>query len=492
MKNEYFESDEFKEILEKYEASEQQGTTCYFDAEDFVDIADHYLLSERPDEALSCINMGLVIHPNDEELLSTKSGAYIFMHMFEEAREIVSELSDNDTNVIYQRAQLKYAIDNDIQAAEEIFSDWLESEEEASKFDTEEERNDRIRDAYLHIITSFVELRGPEYDDELVKRWIEEYYARFSPLGSSEFDLILADMVRNEGFTDMTEKIYTSLLEYDPYINYGWIVLGAAQVMNGHFKEALESAEFALAIEPDNSDAILNKAHAYYSMNEREKALPYFERFLSKIDDGNQYLPYALCLATCNRADEAIIYCEKANEHVLIHRDQTDYYVQANYELAEAYMACNEGEKALESIERSLEIYPDDVDFLLLHATILLSSDEIQKCIDSFIKAVQCAKDKIWVTCSISLRFIFYKQYDTSLQIIDTCETYGTDNPSYRMVSGYRALVYMHKGDVDNFMSNLQQACQECPDVLQNLFNGVFPDTVEPKDYYEYLLNNPF
>jgi len=492
LKNDYFDSKEFKEILEKYEASEEQGTTCYFDAEDFVDIADYYLLGDRPDEAIVAIDMGLGIHPNDDELLSTKSGAYIFMHRFEDAKEILSQLTDNDTNVIYQRAQLKYAIDNDVQGAEETFSDWLDSEEEAAKFDSEEERNDRIRDAYLHIITSFVELRGPEYDEELVKRWIEEYYARFAPLGSSEFDLILADMVRNEGFTDMTEKIYTSLLEYDPYINYGWIVLSAAQVMNGHFQEALESAEFGLAIEPDNPDAILSKAHAYYSLGDKEKALPYFEQFLAKIDDSNQYLPYALCLATCGRTEDAIIYCEKAEEHVQLHREQTDYYVQANFELAETYMACSETKKALESIGHSLEVFPQDVDFLLLQATIYLASEDIEKCIGSFCDAVTYAKDKIWVTCSIALRFIFYKQFDISLQILDTADTYGTDHPSYRMVSGYRALAYMHKSDVDNFMSYLEKACKECPDVLQNIFAGVFPDNVKPKDYYEYLLNNPF
>ena len=36
----YFESDEFKEILSRYETARQAGETPYFDPEDLTDIAE--------------------------------------------------------------------------------------------------------------------------------------------------------------------------------------------------------------------------------------------------------------------------------------------------------------------------------------------------------------------------------------------------------------------------------------------------------------------
>lgn len=491
MRNDYFNSDAFKEILDKYEASEEQGTTCYFDAEDFVDIADFYLLSDRPEDAVRVIDHGLAQHQDDEELKSTLSGAYIYMHRYDEAREIVETLNPDEGNIMYQRAQLTYAIDKDIPLAEEIFTDWIAVEEEESKYDKEEERGERIRDAYLHVLTSFIELCDEKYDEELVKRWVEEYYARFAPLGAYEFDLVLADLVRNENMADMVEKIYTSILEYDPYVNYGWTVLSTAQIINGHYQEALDSIEFALAIDPNNLDALLNKAHALYSLGNKHDALPLFERFLNEIDDVNQYLPYALCLISEQREEEAFPYLQKTEENVLLHKDNVEFYAQVNYELAEAYISLSKLENALACVKRIIEIIPDDEDSLLLKGTIHLLLFEFDECVRCFTLCIRYARDKIRMTCTIALRFLWHNQNELGLKILDTAETYGSDDPSYRIINAYRAYAYMQMGNIEEFLSCIKQACEECPDVVAEIFYDKMPATVKPEEYYKWLVEHP-
>lgn len=493
MRNDYFESDEFKSILEKYEASEKQGIPCYFDAEDFMDLADNYLLADRPDDTLRVLELAEKQHPNNDDIQCVKSGTLIYLHRYSEAREIINSISsDNNGNALYQRAQLAYALDKDVDTAEELFTDWIEFEENASKHDAEEDRQFRLRDAYLHVLTSLIELSDGGYDEEIVKRWVEEYYARFSPLGGNDCDLSLADMVRNEGLSDMVEKIYASLLEYDPYINYGWTVLSAAQVVNGHYKEALESVEFALAIDPENMDAILNKAHAYYSTGEKDKALPLFEKFLAKYPDPNQYLPYAVCLITQNRGNEAEPYLKESEEFVLLHKEHEDYYCQSNYELAEAYLSILNLERALDCIHRTLDVCPKDADCLLLEGTIHLANNDIHNCIMSFTSCIRNAVDKVMATCSISLRFILQGQEQIALQILDTADEYGSSEPSYRFVSAHRALAYLQMHNIDEFLKYFKQASEECPDMLQTLFYDKFPSTVEPKDYYNYIVSHPF
>jgi len=491
LRNDYFNTDEFNAILNKYEASEEQGTTSYFDAEDYVDIADFYLLSERPEDAMKVLDVGLSLHKNDESLLSTKSGAYIYMHLFEDAKSLLDTLDADDPNVLYQQAQLAYAIDNDVAKAEELFSEWIEKEEDDSKFDNKEDREDRIRDAYLHVITSFLELCEGEYDEEVIKRWVEEYYARFAPLGKYECDLVLADMIRSEGMTDMVEKIYTSLLEYDPYINYGWTVLSASQVMNGKFNDALESADFALAINPDDLDAKLNKAHAYYALGQKDKALPLFEYYINETNDANQYLPYAISLITQGRTEEARNYLAKAEEYIEFHKGNPEYYAQTFFEMAESFYAINDLDKAESCITKTLSMYPDDIDYLLLDGSIQLAKKDYDKCIKSFVRCVEKAKDKVMISCHIAFRFILMEQEDIAIQILDSTTTYGEDAPSARIVSAYRALAYCQMGKTEEFLNYMKQACDECPDAVEVLFYGRFPETIAPKDYYKYIINNP-
>lgn len=491
MKNDYFNSEEFKLILEKYEASEQQGSACYFDAEDYLDIADYYLIMDRPTDAIRAIDVGESLHNDNEDLKGVRSGAYIYMHRFEEAREVLSELSQNEPSIIYQRAQLAYALDYDTDTAEELFTEWIETEEKASGHDSKEEREDRLRDAYLHILTSFIELRGEKYDEELVKRWVEEYYARFAPLGSNEWDLVLADMVRNEGLTDMVEKVYSSLLEYDPYLNYGWTVLSASQVMNGHYQEAIESADFALAIDPENVDATLNKAHAQYALGNKEQALGLFEKYLNSVEDVSQYLPYAICLISKDRIAEAEMCLDKFEEFVVLHKDQKEYFAQSNCEMAEAYITMFQFENAKRCVLRALELFPHDPECLLLQGTALLLNEELDKCISSFTECVKYSDDKVFAIVNIALRFIFQGQEDVAIQLLETTEQFGSRFSSYRTVSAYRALAYYQKQDTEKFLANLEQACKECPDTLKMLFFGKFPETVQPHDYYKYVVDNP-
>lgn len=491
MRNDYFKSEEFKKILEKYEASEEQGKTCYFDAEDFEDIADHYLFQDRPEDAVAAIRHGLSLHHDDEDLLSTLSGAYIYMHKYAEAREIIETLDPDEGNVMYQRAQLAYALDHDIERAEEIFTDWIEHEEKSCAHSSEEERGDILRDAYVHIITSFVELKDEDYDEELTKRWMEEYYARFAPLGSYDSDLALADLARNENMADMVEKIYTSILEYDPYINYGWVVLSTAQLMNNHIHEALDSLEFALALEPDNEDAILNKAHALYTLGQRDQALPLFEKFLAEIDDPNQYLPYAICLIGANREQDALAYLAKADENILLYIDNKEYFAEINFELAEAYLSISELEKSLNCIQRTLSLFPNDKDTLLLKGTVHLVKQEFEDCFNAFQKSINFSEDKVMTICDVAIRFIWNNQCDIALQLLETTEKFKNSFASYRVVSGYLAYAYLQMEDLENGLEYLKVACKECPDALERIFASKMPPTVRPEDYYDWLTNHP-
>ena len=60
---EYFNSEEFQEILENYEASINVGSNPFMDADDLVDLADYYSWQADDDKAEQAIDYALELYP---------------------------------------------------------------------------------------------------------------------------------------------------------------------------------------------------------------------------------------------------------------------------------------------------------------------------------------------------------------------------------------------------------------------------------------------
>ena len=60
---EYFKSEEFQEMLERYEASMNAGDNPFMDADDLVDIADYYSWKDQEEKADGAIDYALELYP---------------------------------------------------------------------------------------------------------------------------------------------------------------------------------------------------------------------------------------------------------------------------------------------------------------------------------------------------------------------------------------------------------------------------------------------
>ena len=61
----YFNSNDFQELLHSYEASVASGDTLFLDADDFVDIADYYNYNDATDKAIEVVEQALELYPDD-------------------------------------------------------------------------------------------------------------------------------------------------------------------------------------------------------------------------------------------------------------------------------------------------------------------------------------------------------------------------------------------------------------------------------------------
>ena len=60
---EYFDNEEFKEILKQYEESVKSGGRIYMDADDLADIAAYYHFNNREEEAEKAISLAMEYNP---------------------------------------------------------------------------------------------------------------------------------------------------------------------------------------------------------------------------------------------------------------------------------------------------------------------------------------------------------------------------------------------------------------------------------------------
>ena len=63
MNDEYFDSEEFREMLAEYEDAMNMGMPVFMDADELSEIADYYQTQERYDEADAAIELALSLSP---------------------------------------------------------------------------------------------------------------------------------------------------------------------------------------------------------------------------------------------------------------------------------------------------------------------------------------------------------------------------------------------------------------------------------------------
>lgn len=504
MKN-YFDSDEFKHVLSRYEKCQRAGTSCYLDADDFVDISDYYLDRERTDDALKAADEGLRQHPDDELLPCVRAGVLMYQRRLDEAEEIVKTLNPDDNyDVYYLQGQLAYAKRQDADEADRLFSvwlerledDWLSSVEQGKKDPddedaaSEEEAEEEVRNAYLHVIMTYAEFsKDGQYGH--IKLWIARYLDRCPDMGQYDADYTLADLCRNEELMEFVEVIYQRLLDNDPYMENGWAVLAAVQQVQGKLEEALESLNFALAVKPNDDSALLSKAHCLYALGNYAQALPLFLSYRERHGHSEDLL-IAYCYSVAKDKENALRYLDSAMRYETRRKaDDPEQQASAFSDISEGYRHFHELGKATRANHRALDLCPHNTDYLLNEATLLLEKEKLSDGLAYLQLVIQKAPSRqtgtFWaadrllragyvVMAAGMLRALLDEQYQS--------ETF----PEHDVVYAELALADYAQEQYEEMCENLEIACEKVPEEVKRLFAGHVPASLELKDYADYLM----
>ena len=520
MAKDYFQSKEFKELLQSYEEQQDKGESIYLDADDFADLADYYLSIDQPTLTMDTLQRGLSLHPDDEVLMIVQSASYIYQRQYDEAEEVLKKLDSTNSDVKYQLAQLQYAKYGQVKKAEKIWREWMKLEN--GQEPTEQHR----RESYIHVISSLIELRGnsrddKEYDVEAVRRWIREYIDTFTPLGAYDEDVQLADICRDNDLADLMAEVLTQLLEEQPYLPKGWTNLALAQYLMAQYEQAIESSDFALAINPNDLEALLTKAHSYHSMNEKKAAKPVFKEYLDKGGDAVQIIPYADALFVTGERDVAISELEwlcnyfenrrleseqkyqkarvmygddpqKMQEADDVYDDFLDLYKRILTDIGDLYHHNECFEESIAVNRRMTEVDPQDAEAYFMLGINNLALGRYEESSRNFAYALQWADDQVMMGVDIALTFVLNNFDKFALEVLNAVSQIAanSDSPFVKNIPAAKSLTYLKLGHKDQFLRYFKQACQETPDLVQKVYEGYFPANSPVSQWGDYAAKN--
>ncbi len=129
----YFQEEEFKKSLARYEEMLQGGQPVYLEADELTDIAEYYMVKNKMKQAMACIDYALSIHPDSVDPLIFLARQKMFDGDWSEAIRIRNKVSDpKDREVMFFDAEMLLRQGN-VEKAERLMEMLAEREKRTTR-----------------------------------------------------------------------------------------------------------------------------------------------------------------------------------------------------------------------------------------------------------------------------------------------------------------------------------------------------------------------
>lgn len=464
---EYFNSEEFKEILEQYEAAVETGDTFYMDVDDLADVADYYQMNNRYDDAVAAVEAALRIDPGATLPLVFKVRDAINSGDLDAAREYLEQINDK-TDVEYQYTACELLIaEGKTEEAEQAF---LELYADVSP----DEQQDFVLDV------------ANIYSDYGLHNKAMEWMMRGRGDDTEDFKELMARTLFGLGKYDDSERIFNELLDRNPFQKRYWNALASTQFMKEDYGASISSSEYAIAIDPNDAEGILAKANGLYRLDNFEEALNYFQRYNELIpDDEFGLLHQGTCLINMNRYTDAIAQLEKAEACA---PEDSPYLADIYQELAFAYSEQHMPETALFYLDKTETLNCDHVDMLVIKGHVLLANDRLKDAEEMFKQAIIQSNSSPKILLRIMVSMYDNKYVNASYSMFK--HFFEMVDDSFDEGYSYMALCCWDTKRYKEFLYYLHEAVRRNPKEARMVLSGIFPEGMKPEEYYAYTLEN--
>ena len=244
----YFDSPEFGRLLQRYERSLQMGKDEYFESDELSDIAEYYYDKKDKPKAEYVLDYAMHLHPGAVLPLVFKARiALIDEKNIEKARYYTSLISDAyDIDCLYLKAEIMIAEDKP-EEANSFLRNAMDNIDE-----------DDVPDFVLDVATIFIDYGLPDISAEWLAMSDED--------DLQDYREIKARIAFAKGDYEQSEQLFEQLLDEDPYSGRYWNSLASTQFMGNRINDSITSSEYSIAINPNDEEALLNKANGLFSL----------------------------------------------------------------------------------------------------------------------------------------------------------------------------------------------------------------------------------
>ncbi len=481
----YFETDEFKSILEEYESAINLGLPVNLDVEDLSDLAQYYYENHKQLECIVALQKALSMNPG-----AAAPNSFIVNFLIDQGLAFMAEvyekkITETDSLDYY----LVHATILTAQGKAQEASDYLKG------LDIDPEDYD---DFIIDVSSMFYSQNA--YQES--RAWALKY----SDQQDEVIRKILADNAFQLGEFDKSIAILKDLLDKDAFSNEYWTCLSVSQYMLEKYDEALESAEYALAIDPKDVEALLSKANCLYEYEKFDEALEYYRR-LSAVEPNSYFSIYrqASILNLLGRNQECIIFLKDLLTNIERLNSMYDDMEENPYtrililrrELSDAYTRLGKFQKAYNVLD---ECHGEDNNsetesqIYILQGQILLKAKKIDKSEMAFEKALKLSSDKLMARMSVATILYengFYEKSLHLLKFIFANKNRGK-HKGKEWIDGYSyaASCCLKLNDQKGFMRYMKTAVEINPLEAKDILGFIFPENLATSEYCNYYLTN--
>ena len=464
---EYFKSEEFQDILESYEASINAGSNPFMDADDLVDLADYYSWQGFDDKAEAAIDYALELYPSSTLPNVFKARKALSEGDYTKAEFYRDEIENHDDpDYHYLVAEIMIA-QGDIEGADDYLREYGKSVEP-------DEYEDFVRDcANLYI----------DYNQsEKAYEWM----MRSRGDESDDFKELMGRTLFGLGKYKDSERIFNELIDQHPFSKHYWNALASAQFMNEEYSNAITSSEYAIAIDPNDPDAVSSKASGLLRLGNYQEAQKYYQKYCELVpDDEFGFLHQGVCLVNMNRNEEALPVLRMA---LAVAPKDSQFLVQIYQELAFCYGALHQVGQAIRMLDKTTKLDCDHVDILVVKGHILLQNDKIAEAEECFKQAILQSNNAPNVLLRIIVSLYDNRYLNACYQMLVKFFQLVRDYyPDYKSGNAYMALCCYDMGNTEEFLKYLQLAVEQDPNEAKSVLSCLFPEGIPVHEYVSYM-----
>ena len=215
--------------------------------------------------------------------------------------------------------------------------------------------------------------------------------------------------------------------------------------MSDNIEDAITSSEYSLAINPNDEEAILNKANGLYKLGNYEDAIDYYKRFMRlRPDEESGDMMIGVSLIAQNRVQEGVEYLKKAEKNISIDSTHNNEIYQ---ELVIALCKLNRFDEALMYIKKSESADCEHNEMKVLQGYVLMNKGDFEGGRECYQQALSDSGYAPMIYLKIGMALyenrLYTAAYMTTKSLLEICPEEMVEAYAYHALFCY----YVRKDD---------------------------------------------